>query len=64
MIISALVTLLPKVLLSIGIRMLSEETIEKLLIWGMEKLAASTKTTVDDELLQMVKDALAKKKQD
>jgi len=60
--IATLLALVPKVLLSIGMRLLSEAVLEQLLVWVLEKLAASTKTKVDDELLEMVKSALEKKK--
>ena len=56
-----LIALLPKILLSLGIRLLNEKLVEELLIWGIGKLAASTKTNVDDELYEMVKKALDKK---
>lgn len=57
-----LLAMLPKVLMSLGMRLLSEKLLEELLIWLLEKLAASSKTKVDDELLEMVKKALAEKK--
>ena len=60
--VATLLALVPKVLLSIGMRLLSEAVLEQLLVWVLEKLAASTKTKVDDELLEMVKSALEKKK--
>lgn len=58
---TTLVALVPKVLMSIGMKLLSEKLLEQLILWGFEKLAASTKTKVDDELYAMVKAALEKK---
>ena len=43
---------------SIGMALLSEAVIKKLVIWGLEKLVESTKTTADNELLEMVKKAI------
>jgi len=51
---SALLAMLPKVLLSIGMKLLSEKLVEELLIWGVGKLAKATKTKVDDELYEIV----------
>ena len=58
---STLLALLPKVLLSIGMRLLSEEMLENLLLWALEKLSQSTKTKVDDEIFAMIKKALEDK---
>lgn len=59
---SALLTLIPKVLLSLGMKLLSEKLIEDLLIWGLGKLAGMTKTDIDDQIYQMVVDHLDEKK--
>lgn len=58
---ATLAALLPKVLMSIGIKLLSESVLEKLILFAAEKLAKSTKTRVDDELFEIVKKALEKK---
>lgn len=49
-----------KALSSLGLRLLSEKLIEELILWGLEKLAKSSKTRVDDELLEMAKRHLGK----
>ena len=60
--INALFAMVPKVLFSIGMKVLSEKLLEELLLWSLQKLAESSKTTVDDELFAMVKKALEDKK--
>ena len=57
---STLAGLLPKVLLSIAMKLLTEEALEALIIFALDKLAKSTKTTVDDELVVFVKKSLGK----
>lgn len=49
-----------KILMGIGLKLLSEKVIEDLILFAFEKLSQSTKTKVDDELLKIVKDALGK----
>lgn len=58
---ATLLTMLPKILLSLGMKLLSEKLIEELLIWGIGKLAGMTKTKVDDEIYEMVVKHLDKK---
>ena len=50
-----LFAIVPKVLINIGISLLSEKLIEELFWWGFEKLAKHTKTNIDNELLEMSK---------
>ena len=49
-----MLAVLPKVLLSLGMKLLSEKLVEELLLWSLGKLADMTKTKVDDELYQLV----------
>ena len=58
---ATLAALLPKVLMSIGMRLLSEKLLEELILFGLKKLSESTKTKVDDEIFKMVEEALNKK---
>lgn len=53
--VGTLLNVLGKVVLSMGMKLVAEEALEDLIIWAMEKLAASTKTKVDDELAAIVK---------
>jgi hypothetical protein len=57
---SILTSALGKVLLSIAVKLVAEDALEDLLIFGLAKLAGSTKTAVDDELLALVKKHLEK----
>ena len=43
----------------IGLSLLMGKHMEDFLIWVAEKVAASTRTTVDDELVKIVKDSVA-----
>lgn len=56
----ALLLMIPKVLMNLGISLMSEALIEELLLWSLSKLAKHTKTKVDDELLAMAKKHLGK----
>lgn len=58
---SALITMIPKILMSIGMKLLSEKLIEELLLWALGKLSMMTKTKVDDEIYEMVMKHLDKK---
>jgi len=58
--VNILLTLLPKVIGSLFMRLLSEKLLEELILWGLKKLAASTKTRVDDELYAMAEKQLKK----
>lgn len=49
-----------KALMGMGAKLLTEQLIEELVVWGMDLLAKSTKTKVDDELAEMVKKHLGK----
>ena len=57
---NVLFAMLPKVLMGIGMQLMSEKLLEELILWSLEKLAKSSKTKVDDELFEMVKKALKK----
>lgn len=46
---------------TITLSMLSERVIKRLIIVGLEYLAKSTKNTVDDDIVKIVKDALSQK---
>jgi hypothetical protein len=48
-------SILFKLATSIALKLLTSEALQDLLIWTVEKLAASTKTNVDDELVVMIK---------
>jgi hypothetical protein len=43
-----------KALMSMGMKLLTEKFLEEIIVWGMKKLAASTKTKIDDELAETV----------
>jgi len=47
-------------LLSMGMKLMAGPAIEELFIWLAETLAKSTKTTVDDELVAIIKKNLEK----
>ena len=61
--VNALFAMVPKVLFRIGMQLLSEKVLEELILWSLEKLAKSSKTTIDDELFEIVKKALEEKKE-
>lgn len=44
---------LVSVLTKLAMSLVAEETLKKLVIWGMQKLVASTENTWDDELLEI-----------
>lgn len=48
-------TVILKALTSIGLVLLSEAMIKEFIIWLAEKVANSTKTTIDNEFVEMVK---------
>jgi len=60
--IGTLIAMLPKVLLGIVGKLLTEsmlaEVLEKVVIYVLEKLAKNTKTDVDDQIVAMVKERL------
>lgn len=56
-------SILLKTLLSLGIKLLTEKYLEELIIWILTKLAKSTKTKVDDELVEITKKHLKKRNQ-
>ena len=47
-------------LLGLGMKLVTAAVIEKVVILLLERLVKSTKSTVDDELLEVVKEALSK----
>ena len=49
-------------LLGLGMKLVTAAVIEKVVIILLERLVKSTKSTVDDELLEVVKEALSKLK--
>ena len=51
----AIPKILFKVISNILIRMCAEEVLEYIIFWLLEKLAAHTKTSFDDELVKKVK---------
>ena len=53
-----LLSVAAKTAMGIGMRLLSEKLIEEIILWGLKKLALSSKTKIDDELYQMVEKAL------
>lgn len=53
--------MLLKMLTGMAMKLLSEKLLEELLLWCLKKLAESTKTKVDNELLAMVEKHLAEK---
>lgn len=52
-------SILFKLISSVALKLLTSEALQDLLIWSVEKLASSTKTHVDDELVAMIKKHLA-----
>lgn len=54
-ILTAIINPVGSVLLKIGMAMASETVIETAAVAGLEKLAASTKSTVDDKIVAAVK---------
>jgi hypothetical protein len=48
-------------LMSMGMKLLAGPVIEKIVLWGLEKLVAHTDSKNDDQLLVIVKEALSKK---
>jgi len=47
-----------KALVTMGMKLLAEEFIEDIIIWGAKKLAASTKSKADDELVARIEQQL------
>lgn len=53
--------LLLKALMGIVMKLLASQALEDLLLWGMDSLANSTKTNVDNELVAVVRRYLGEK---
>ncbi len=56
---NAIVAMVGKTLLNIGVKFLAEEFLEELFVWGAKELAKSTKTKADDELVAKIEEHLA-----
>lgn len=60
--VATLLALLPRVILGILTKMLSEklvsEMLTKVMVYGLQKLAANTENKLDDELVKTVVDKL------
>lgn len=48
--------ILVSVLTKLAMSLVAEETLKKLIVWGMQKLVASTENTWDDELLKIAEE--------
>lgn len=53
---------LMKVLLDMGMRMITGPFLEEMIVWALKKASASTKTNIDDEIVDMVVKALEENK--
>lgn len=53
-------SMVAKMLVAIGIKLLKESVLEDILIWALESLAESTKTKVDDKIVDIVKKGLGR----
>ena len=51
----AIISVLGKVLLGMGMKLVAAEVVEELLIWVLGRLVLLTDSKVDDELLELVK---------
>ena len=49
-------SVLMSVLTKMAMSLVAEDVLKKLVMWGMEKLVASTENTWDDELLKMAEE--------
>ncbi len=53
-------SILMKLAGSIAMKLLTSDALQDLFIWSAEKLAANTKSSVDDELVDIIKKHLEK----
>ena len=55
-IIKTIVGIIKKIVLSL----VTEKLVKRVVVWGLEKLAESSKNKIDDEVVKIVKEALEK----
>lgn len=49
-----MMSVIMKMIMGLGVRLLTEKFLEELLLLGLKKLSESTKTKIDDEIFSIV----------